>query len=188
MKYKTIPSETNIYFVSSAVTDHFSIFVSDDIAFIPLNSLSWLRSQGVWKLYAFCLMPNHLHILVELLDSRPIEKVMGQFHSFTGHEIINLLNKKRATRFLNKLEKDGRNKGDRNFMIWEDSLARCVEQENVLVDSIDYIHNNPCNKNWHLVDDPADYRYSSACFYDRGEAPLIQVDNYLLMLDGTSSR
>ena len=147
MKYKTIPSETNLYFVTSRVTRYTPIFTNDEIASIPLSSLAWFRDKSIWKLYAFCLMPNHLHILIELLDGRPVEQVMGQFHSFAGHEIINLLKRKHRDRILSKLAQGGKRKGDREFMIWEDALARCVEQENVLIDSIEYIHNNPCSKN-----------------------------------------
>ena len=40
-----------------------------------------------------------------------------------------------------------------------------------------YTHNNPVAKHWRLVEDRADYVYSSACFYDRGEPPVIAVDD-----------
>jgi len=132
-------------------------------------------------------MPNHLHILVRLLDKRPVEKVMGQFHSFTGHSIIDRLKKNGMMSLLHPLELAGQQKGDRDFLVWEDSLARCVETEQVLLETIEYIHNNPCSKNWHLVENRADYGYSSACFYDRGERSVIDIDHYLELLGGTPS-
>ena len=42
---------------------------------------------------------------------------------------------------------------------------------------MEYIHQNPIAKNWNLVSDRADYPYSSACFYDRDEIPIIEVDD-----------
>jgi hypothetical protein len=42
---------------------------------------------------------------------------------------------------------------------------------------MEYIHNNPVDKDWKLVDDRANYRYSSACFYDRNITPIIEVDD-----------
>jgi len=42
---------------------------------------------------------------------------------------------------------------------------------------LDYIHNNPIAKKWRLIDDRADYEYSSARFYDRGLGPSVEVDD-----------
>jgi hypothetical protein len=42
---------------------------------------------------------------------------------------------------------------------------------------VEYTHNNPIHRSWNLVADRADYRYSSACFYDRGQEPIIPVDD-----------
>ncbi|MEW6718350.1 MAG: hypothetical protein AB1345_12735 [Chloroflexota bacterium] len=42
---------------------------------------------------------------------------------------------------------------------------------------MEYIHSNPVSKRWILVDDRADYLYSSACFYDRDETPVIPIDD-----------
>jgi hypothetical protein len=49
---------------------------------------------------------------------------------------------------------------------------------------MEYIHSNPASKDWQLVKDRADYKYSSACFYDRGNMPVIpitDVNNWLMV-------
>jgi putative transposase len=184
VKYKTIPSSTGLYFVTSRITDHRRIFFTDELGLIPLKSLEWMRENDIWRLYAFCLMPNHLHILVELLVARAIEKIMGQFHSFTGHRIVERLKQSERAPWLNYFGEAGEQKGDREFLIWQDALARNVEQENVLLDVIEYVHNNPVSKGWSLADDRADYRYSSAGYYDRGLMPIIPVDDYRVLLLG----
>lgn len=155
---------------------------------MPLNSLGWFRKNEIWKLYAFCLMPSHLHILVQLLSQDPIENIMGRFHSFTGHKIADQLEQLSDQHFIPTFQEAAFRKGDRELLIWEDSLAKCIETEHVLLETIEYIHNNPVNKNLHLVDDRADYRYSSACYYDRGQPPLIEIDDYQELLGETPSR
>jgi hypothetical protein len=40
---------------------------------------------------------------------------------------------------------------------------------------MEYIHSNPVSKDWKLVDDRAQYKYSSACFYDMGITPIIPI-------------
>jgi putative transposase len=154
---------------------------------IPLNSLQWMRQNNVWKLYAFSLMPNHLHILVKILDGRPVEKVMGQFHSFTEHAILDYLKGHGPTSLLQSFKAAGIRKGDREFLIWEDSLAKCVETEYVLLETIEYIHNNACNKKWRLVSHRSQYRYSSACYYDIGTPPIIGIDDYRELVGETPS-
>jgi len=56
-------------------------------------------------------------------------------------------------------------------------LAKNIYSEAFLFQKMEYIHNNPVDKDWRLVTDRADYLYSSACFYDRGERPIIEVDD-----------
>jgi len=163
LKYKTIPSSTDIYFVTSRVTRYRSVFLSEELSLIPLQSLSWMREKKVWQIFAFCLMPNHLHLLIKLLKKTPIEKAMGQFHSFSGHKIIDMLKKNHPSALLKSFAAGGMRKGDREYLFWEDSLARCVETEHVLVETLEYIHNNPISKKWRLVDDRSNYLFSSAC-------------------------
>lgn len=187
MKYNTLPASTDVYFVTSTITSHHHIFVSQEPSMIVMNSLAWMRQNKIWKLYAFCLMPNHLHLLVKILDGKRIEKVMGQFHSFTGHAITDFLKQQAGFSLAQFFQRKGLEKGDREFLIWEDSLARCVETEHVFLETLEYIHNNPCNKKWHLVEDRAEYVYSSACYSDLGKQPIVEVDDYQELLGETPS-
>ncbi len=59
---------------------------------------------------------------------------------------------------------------DRNYQFWERNpkiiylLSRkTIEQK------LEYIHNNPVQGKWMLANDPLDYLYSSARFYENGD-------------------
>ena len=97
MKYKTIPASTNLYFITSRIAGHHHLFVSNKLSMIIMDSLAWMRNKKIWKLYAFCLMPNHLHIIAKILDGRPMSNVMGQLHSYTGHKIVEHLKQHHET-------------------------------------------------------------------------------------------
>ena len=45
-----------------------------------------------------------------------------------------------------------------------------------MLEKMEYIHNNPVNKAWNLADDRADYKWSSACYYDYEKSPCIEID------------
>ena len=65
----------------------------------------------------------------------------------------------------------------KKHQIWLPIEAKNVFSEEFLRQKVEYVHNNPVAKHWRLVGDRADYPYSSACFYDRGEPPIIDVDD-----------
>jgi hypothetical protein len=44
-----------------------------------------------------------------------------------------------------------------------------------LQQKIEYIHQNPVAKDWKLVEDRADYPYSTAGYYDYGRKPIIEI-------------
>jgi uncharacterized membrane protein YpjA len=47
--------------------------------------------------------------------------------------------------------------------------------EDFLRQKMEYIHQNPVAKDWKLVEDRADYLYSSAGYYDYGRKPVIEI-------------
>ena len=61
--------------------------------------------------------------------------------------------------------------------IWQGIHLMKIRTLEVLEQRMNLIHNAPLDKQWQLVEDRADYRFSSACYYDRDEKPIIDVDN-----------
>lgn len=183
MKYKTLESRTNIYFVSSVIAGHRNLFTDEDIARIPLESLSWFREKQLLRLFAFCLMPNHIHFIVQLVRGSKIENILARFHSYTGHQILSQLQKKDDKESLNFLfAMAARKKNDRKHLIWEDCLVKIADDESSLFEFIEYVHNNPINKMWRQVYERSSYRYSSACFYDKDIDPVIPIDDVRTLL------
>jgi hypothetical protein len=55
-------------------------------------------------------------------------------------------------------------KWDRDYQLWEESShPQMIENEPVLRQKLEYIHNNPVKRGY--VDDPVHWRYSSARNY-----------------------
>ena len=51
---------------------------------------------------------------------------------------------------------------------WQrDSLAVPLFTENVALQKLEYIHNNPIIEKWSLAKGPADYKYSTALYYEK---------------------
>jgi putative transposase len=65
----------------------------DAIAEIVANSLHFLAKSKV-ELWCFCIMPNHVHAVLELMNSEDdLFRIMQQHKSFTGVQANKILNR-----------------------------------------------------------------------------------------------
>ena len=61
---------------------------------------------------------------------------------------------------------------ERSYRIWQrDPLAILIDSIEKPERKLDYIHLNPLNERWNLADDPENYYWSSAKFYETGKNP-----------------
>ena len=59
---------------------------------------------------------------------------------------------------------------DRSYQFWErNSLGIDLVNETMFIQKLNYIHLNPLAPHWNLVNDPTEYNYSSAKYYERNE-------------------
>ncbi len=99
------------------------IFKSEDDYKELLSRLTKLAGAEDIKVYAFCLMPNHIHLLV-----RPLKVTLSSFMSrlLTGYAIyFNRKHKRAGHLFQNRYK------------------SYVVEEDNYLLELIRYIHLNP---------------------------------------------
>ena len=62
-------------------------FADPRLAGEVVASLNWLRANRGVILYAYCLMPNHVHLLLQLTRPHyPLGAVMSAFKSFTTRQ------------------------------------------------------------------------------------------------------
>ncbi len=58
------------------------------------------------------------------------------------------------------------NDADRKYMFWErDHMVKPCWSKDFTLQKLNYIHNNPCQPHWRLVELPEQYQWSSASFY-----------------------
>ncbi|MFN6947177.1 MAG: transposase [Cytophagaceae bacterium] len=108
-------------------------------------------------------MPNHIHLIWELHKMNGKEYPHESFMKFTGHEFKKLL-KQKDEETLNAFKVDSIT---REFQFWKrDSLPVELYSRSVIEQKLDYIHANPVQPQWNLVEDIVDYHYSSASFYE----------------------
>ncbi|MCP4543380.1 MAG: hypothetical protein GY832_40215 [Chloroflexi bacterium] len=177
MTFKPQHNPTHLYFVTATILGWKQLFIEPTYAEIIIQSLDFHRRHGRWSLFVFAPMPNHAHFVIRPLGEQTISTVLHSFGSYTAHAILNQLQQDERTDLLAFFPQRQNRDAGKQHQIWLPIEAKNVFSVDFLRQKVEYVHNNPIAKRWHLVDDRANYPYSSACFYDCDEQPVIAVDD-----------
>lgn len=125
-----------------------------------------LMQEGVerfgHRVHAFCLMNNHVHILVQA-GEKPIGKAMQNL----------------AFRYSRKLNKKFKTTGHRFQGRYYSGI---IDTDAYLHEAIKYIHLNPVRAN--MIDEPSKYYWSSHCHYlYQADIPWVERDFALQMFN-----
>ncbi len=154
-----------VYFWTSTIKDWKKLLAQDKYKILILNCLKELVDKKVITVYAFVIMPNHIHLVWEMRDKNGKEMPHASFNKKTAHEIVKDLkiNHLNVLTFFNVDEKE------REYRIWQrDPLAIEMDNKKKVEQKIDYIHINPLHERWNLAAAPEKYHWSSAAFYNTG--------------------
>jgi putative transposase len=105
---------------------------------------------------AWCVLPNHYHVLVQVADIRTFARLLGQLHGRTAFTMN---------------DEDGA----RGRKVWYRCQDRCMRSEGHFYASLNYIHNNPVRHGY--VVKWQDWPFSSAHWYldTRGRDWLVRI-------------
>lgn len=117
----------------------------------------WQMQSEVW---AYCLMPNHVHLVVVPKTEDGLRKAIGEAH-------------RRYTRYINFRKKW-------TGYLWQGRFASFPTDENYLFAAARYIEMNPVRAR--IVKKPEQYPWSSAAAHISGKGDgLVQVEPLLEM-------
>ncbi len=159
------------YFLTCTIVGWLPVFTRPASVQIIYDSWQFLQQQGRMSLFGYVILENHLHFIAKAKD---LAKEVGDFKSFTARKIVDLLKASNASTILAQLQwQKARHKKDRDYQVWQEgSQPKKIENEEMMVQKLEYMHNNPVKRGY--VDDPSHWRYSSDRNY-AGLANLIEV-------------
>jgi putative transposase len=116
-----------------------------------LAILTRYKREFQFKVYCFCLMPNHVHLMLEVSDPSMLSKIMKK------------INLSYALYFNYKHGKVGH--------LWQDRFkSKIIEKEVYLLECLNYIEANPVRAS--LADNLNEYPWSSYKFRYKNSAVL----------------
>lgn len=160
---KSFVEPGNVYFFTATINHWYRLLENDEVKQIIIDSLKNLSQRGRIEVYSFVVMPNHVHIIWKINGSKNEELPHVSFLKFTAHSFKKYLVKNDEVS-LRKYAVEAKNK---EYEFWQrDSLAFLLDRRETAVQKLDYIHANPLAAHWQLCDEPADYQFSSAKYYE----------------------
>jgi putative transposase len=162
-------------FFTATILNWNPLLKDDSYKDIIIDSLRFLKREGSIVVYAFVIMPNHIHVIWQVQDGFKQEKIQMRFLRFTAQQFKFRLIDTNNTRLDQHLV----NAKDRDYQFWErNPLSTDLWTPEVFMQKLDYIHDNPLQLKWQLTDFPENYRYSSARFYETGVDEFDLVTHY----------
>jgi putative transposase len=154
-----------IYFWTATINNWQHLLETDGYKNVVIGSLEHLSNAGKMDVFAFVLMPNHIHLIWRINEYNGKETVQGSFLKFTAHEFKKMLKNEGQ----NKLANYAVEAPNKDYEFWQrDSLAVPLFTKEVAYQKLEYLHYNPVAEHWKLANDPCDYTYSTSRFYMMG--------------------
>ena len=152
-----------IYFWTATINNWMKLLMSDQYKDIIISSFRYLSNAGKIDVFAFVIMPNHIHVIWRINAMNGKETAQGSFLKYTAHEFGKLLLREDPA-MLSLYTVDASNK---LYEFWQrDPLAIHLYSREVAYQKLDYLHRNPTAKHWQLTNDYLNYTYSSVRFYE----------------------
>lgn len=157
--------EHHVQFFTAVCKDWLPLLQDDDAKRLIVEALKFRIAKGRFKICAFVIMPNHIHLIWRITANFKREDIQRDFLKFTARELATYLTQRHAALYHKLIT----NAADRSTQVWKrDSMSIDLYSDNFFQQKLNYIHANPCQPKWMLVQHPYDYIYSSASFYETG--------------------
>ena len=171
-----ISKDSPVYYLTCVTHDRLPVFQGARLKDIVCKALNEARTSAQLLIFAYVVMPDHLHALIG--SERNPREVLRYVNGISSRRVIDFLKEKRYEASLNKLRHETLQR-DYKFSLWDHHPnLKLITTENSFMEKVNYIHKNPVRAG--LVERAEDYRWSSIRCWQRKpceDEPLL-VDIY----------
>jgi REP element-mobilizing transposase RayT len=178
-----IHNHQQVHFITFAVVDWIDVFTRSLYKQMVVESLNYCRTNKGLQIHGWCLMTNHIHLVISAKKGFSLSDILRDFKKYTAKAIIKdiEINKKesRQSWMLWMFKKAGReNSNNQTYQFWrQDNRPIEITSNKFYNQKMEYIHYNPVKEGFCFK--PEDYPYSSALWYKEKKGLLI-MDEILI--------
>jgi len=177
-KYK-IRDQTKLHFITFAVVEWVDMFTRTIYKDVLIDSLKYCQENKGLLLYAWCIMSNHVHLIISSKEGVKQEDIIRDFKKHTSKQLLKLIeeNKKESRKnwMLWIFRKAGeKNSNNKHYQFWrQDNHPIELSTNKIMEQRLKYLHNNPVAAG--IVEEPEHYLHSSAIDYT-GKSGLLTIE------------
>lgn len=163
-----------IYFITTAIVQWIDLFSRQIYRDILIQSLQYCQQHKGLVIYAYCIMSNHIHLVIAKNGDYTLSEILRDLKKFTSKAFLEAVQKETESRkdwMLWLFQSNGRsNPNNTYFQVWQQD-NHPIELGGSLAftqQKVNYVHLNPVRAG--IVHEAKDYIYSSGAAYASGVA------------------
>ncbi len=182
----------HIHFITARTFKNIPFFKDEKCCKLFLENLKFYRTKFDLKIHAYCIIPNHVHLLTYFdLDKYPnltVSQIMQNIKSAAARQIINYYKTKSGSREpLLSARIPGTEQGLRatrtrrghkrglKYQIWQSGFYDFnIYSDKKFEEKLKYIHDNPIKHG--LTDNISKYKYCSWRNYELNDHSIFKID------------
>ncbi len=174
-----IRDQQAVHFITFAVVEWIDVFTRLEYAEIIVDSLQYCVENKGLNVHAWCLMSNHIHLIVSARVDFCLSDILRDFKKYTAFQIlISIKNnpfESRKSWMLRIFKSAGKvNSRNKTYQFWrQDNQPKELITNRFTDQKLSYLQKNPVTAG--LVNRPEHYRWSSAADYAGGKG-LIPIE------------
>lgn len=169
-----IHDQKGMYFLTFTIVDWIDLFTRPVYAEILLDSMKFCQAKKGLAVYAYVIMPSHLHLIFQSQGEPGLSKIIQNLRSYTARQIVDYAKnwaqpESRREWLLHKFAFNARkNRTNSEHQVWKKgSYPVHLYSPWMIRQKLNYIHQNPVKAR--IVNQPEHYVFSSASNYESGE-------------------
>ena len=119
-RWKNISLEGYAYFITTKIKNYIKVFETKPHFDIIIENLNFYRHKFGFKLWAYVVMPEHIHLMIYLADKNDLSKIMEEFKRYTSKQILKQVEKDNKSHLI-KLFTVVNPKKEKH-MVWEEGF------------------------------------------------------------------
>ncbi len=165
-------NEFGMYFITSSIIELIPVFTTKDYFQILLDSFEFCQREKEVKFHAYVIMDNHFHAII---SGENLSNKINSLKRHTAKILIEQSTRDNKFWLLNLFrEYKKKYKLKSKHQVWQEGVhPQIIESEKMLLQKMEYIHNNPVKRG--LVRFAEEWVYSSASNYMEKES-VFEID------------
>ncbi len=161
------------HYLTFSCHNRLKLFKELSICELFISNLERIRCQTQTLLWAYVIMPDHVHLLIDLQDKLSVSKYLQSLKKTVSYQAIRWIQENKP-RWIPYIQTVQRGKSVFRFWLPGGGYDRNIYGDQTLLKTMNYIHNNPVRAG--LVEKPTDWKWSSAKFWEFEEPDPIRLD------------